>query len=254
MRTRHLHLRRDRRAAYKAAKASAELRHTEVLSDLEHRHLSAEEDLHKSLETERQGCDTRLKHMQAYCNPQGNIEKGMPMREVTGEDHKKLQSQFHIRNQMDNLHASRINVLRERQAKQLERIMEKQEKEREKLAADFGRENEALDANLDEQELDLEREFAERKARLVHRWTMAEAIERKTLELETGETYGPLPEIGWGDEGRDGEEAEGEIRRLFMEKKIQYDPDHGFTQQGEAVDEGVIAGALEQEFDKGNVI
>lgn len=122
----------------------------------------------------------------------------------------------------------------------------------EKLAADFGRENEALDANFEQQELDLDREFGERKGRLVHRWAMAEAIERRTLELETGETYGPLPEIGWGDEGRDGEEAEGEIRRLMMEKKIVFDPDNGFTELGEPPEDDVVARA--QEFDKANVI
>lgn len=256
MRSQHQRLKRERLTAYKAAKSGLESSHLDVLSDLEHRHLMAEEDLHKTLEVERQACDTRLKHMQAYCNSQGNADKGMPARNVTSEDHRKLQDQYRIRNQMENLHSSRVNVLRERQAKQLERIADKQDKEIEKLAADFGRENLTLDARLEEQELELEREFGERKERLVKRWVMAEAIERRTLENQSGGTFGPLPEIGWGDESIDYEDAEREFRRLFMEKKIFLDPDEGFMEIGENLEAAESDDHLAevQGYDRRNVI
>ncbi|KAL8971400.1 MAG: hypothetical protein Q9183_001069, partial [Haloplaca sp. 2 TL-2023] len=61
-------------------------KHAEALSSLENRHLSAEVDLECTLETERQACETRLKHMQAYCNPRYVIE-GMPNRVVTKQHH-----------------------------------------------------------------------------------------------------------------------------------------------------------------------
>ena len=254
MRTRHLQLKRDRLAAYKSAKALAESKHTDILSDLEHRHFSAEEDLNGTLDTERQACDTRLKHMQAYCNAQDNLGKGMPHRDVTKEDYKKLENQYHVRSQIDNLHASRVNVLRERQTKQYERVVDKQEKELEKLAADFGRENEALDAKFEEQEIDMERDFKERKERLIDRWVTTEGIERRNLESETGEAYGPLPGIGWADDDLDAEEVEALMRRLFTEKNIIFDPDQGFTAlEISDVDlDDVIAGA--PNFDSENVI
>ena len=255
LRSQHQRLKRERSTAYKATKVRIESSHLDVLADLEQRHLMAEEDLHKTLEVERQACDTRLKHMQAYCNSHGVVEKGMPTRTVTSEDHRKLQDQYRMRSQMENLHGSRVNVLRERQGKQLERITDKQDKEIEKLAADYGRENEALDAQFEEQELQLEREFGERKERLVKRWVMAEAIDRRTLENETGQPFGPLPEIGWGDESIDYEDAEREFRRLFMEKKIFLDPNEGFMEIGGSFENGEADGLTGiQTFDRSNVI
>lgn len=97
-------------------------------------------------------------------------------------------------------------MLRERQAKQLERIAAKQEAELEKLADELGQEMEDLDAGCEAEAVQLRREFSERKDRLVARWTLAEAIERRRLEMSTGEMYGPLPIISWG--GRLGVEEE----------------------------------------------
>jgi len=107
---------------------------------------------------------------------------------------------------MENLHASRINVLREKQAKQLERIIAKQEAETEKQATDLELENEELEQQFQGAEEELKRGFKERKRRLVKRWGMAEAIERRKLELETGEVFAELPLIEWGDDkGADGD-------------------------------------------------
>lgn len=133
----------------------------------------------------------------------------MPSRVVTKTDYRQLEQQYHIRNGMDNLHASRINVLREKQGKQQERIMAKQETELETLESNFERQNEELDAKFREEEIKLQQEFAERKKRLVRRWGLAEAIERRKLEQATGETFEPLPSITWSgdDDGRGKEKA-----------------------------------------------
>ena len=206
-----LHFKQDERKRalldrFTEQEKSMQDRHSEALISLEHRHLSAEVDLIKTLELERQGCETRLKHMQAYCNPRSNVE-GMPSRVVTKKDYHQLEQQYHIRNGMDNLHKARINVLREKQGKQLERVSAKQEAELEGLADDYRKQMVDLDAAFDAGDTQLQREFAARKKRLLSRWALAEAIERRKLENSTGETYGALPEIQWPDRREDGEQA-----------------------------------------------
>ena len=259
LRTAHLARKRAALTAYKTTQSDTESRHAEALASLEHRHLSAEVDLHKALETERQACDVRLKHMQAYCNPRDNVA-GMPVRTVTNADFKKLEQQYHVRNGMDNLHASRINVLRERQAKQVERVVDKQEKEMEKQAAEFDEEQMELEEGARAEEMEMERVFRERKHRLVNRWQMAEAIEKRLLELETGEIFAELPPIGWGDEGRDGEEVDAEVQRLLAVRRIAVDPASGIMmmeeeerEDGDAEGVGVLVEG-KGEFDPENVI
>ncbi|KAL8831309.1 MAG: hypothetical protein Q9191_000928 [Dirinaria sp. TL-2023a] len=197
-------------------------RHTEALVSLEHRHLSAEVDLIKTLEMERQGCETRLKHMQAYCDPRSNVQ-GMPSRVVTKKDYRQLEQQYHIRNGMDNLHKARINVLREKQGKQLERVSAKQEAELEGLADDYRKQMVDLDASFVAEDNQVQREFAARKKRLLSRWALAEAIERRKLENSNGETYGALPEIHWPDRREDEEQVSQEDDSLARDAAIAQD-------------------------------
>ncbi|KAI4204205.1 MAG: hypothetical protein LQ350_001396 [Teloschistes chrysophthalmus] len=197
-------------------------RHADALATLEHRHLSAEVDLERTLEIERQACGTRLKHMQAYCNPRHKIE-GMPNRVVTKQHHRQLEQQRYVWAGIDNLHAARINVLREKQAKQLERVMGKQEAELEAVDLELSQKMQRLDERCRQQEGALKEEFRERRRRLVKRWDLAEAIQRRRLENETGEVYGALPAIEWGDEQREcegGEEEEdgGSVDGLLAEE------------------------------------
>ena len=177
-------------------------RHAEALVSLEHRHLSAEVDLNKALELERRGCETRLKHMQAYCSPRSNIA-GMPNRVVSMKDYHQLEQQYHIRNGMENLHKSRINVLREKQGKQLERISAKQRAEQDSLSSDYRKQVVDLESSYQCEEEQLRKEFTARKMRLISRWALAEAIERRKIENQTGESHGPLPAVPWPDRGTD---------------------------------------------------
>lgn len=199
IRTRHLQQKREVLSEYHQKQKAINTRHAEALTTLENRHLTAEVELNRTLQMERQACDTRLKHMQAYCNPRSNVQ-GMPERVVTKADYRQLEQQYHIRNGMDNLHASRINVLRERQGKQVERIMAKQETELGEVEADFECQNEKLDCIFHAEEAQSGEDFAERKKRLVSRWNIAEAIERRLLELQSGEQHGPLPIITWSSD------------------------------------------------------
>ena len=206
---------------YRDQRQSMEGRHADAMASLEHGHLSAEVDLHRTLQMERQSCETRLRHMQAYCDPSTMIE-GMPARTVTKKDRRQLEQQRHVCNSIDNLHASRINVLREKQAKQMERIAARQEAELQELADELRRETEDLDAACSAEAMQLRQDLLERRDRLMTRWSLAEAIERRQLENLTGEMYGPLPAISWReglqvedeeeekDEESDEEEGDGE--------------------------------------------
>ncbi|CAF9939068.1 MAG: hypothetical protein ALECFALPRED_007969 [Alectoria fallacina] len=223
MRTKQLQHKRDALSQYQEQERDTHSRHTDALSSLETRHLTAEVDLQRTLQLERQACDTRLKHMQAYCNPRSTVA-GMPSRVVTKSDYRQLEQQYHIRNGMDNLNASRINVLREKQGKQQERIVAKQETELEALESSFERQNEELEAKFREEEIQLQQEFAERKKRLVRRWTLAEAIERRKLEQAMGETFEPLPSITWSsDEGGRGKEKERALEGPGKDMNLAYD-------------------------------
>lgn len=206
MRTKQLQQKRDALNQYHQRQKDTHTRHAEALVSLENRHLTTEADLHRTLQLERQACDTRLKHMQAYCNPRSTVQD-MPSRVVTKADYRQLEQQYHIRNGMDNLHASRINVLRERQGKQVERIMAKQETELKTLESDFEHANEELDAKFQDEDSQLQQEFEDRKNRLVARWRISEAIERHRLELQTGDDYGPLPMITWSSDAEDRESS-----------------------------------------------
>ena len=199
MRTAHLQAKRNALTTYKARQFHLENTHADALVDLEHRHLDAEDDLRKGLEAEIKNCDVKLKHMQAYCNPRSHVE-GMPRREVTKADYRKLEQQYHIRNTMDNLHTSKINVLRERQGKQLERIMAKQQAELEQAETDFEQENVDLDQRFREEAESLGEEFQQRRKRLVRRWGLVERIERRKIENDSGEGFGKMPEIAWAEE------------------------------------------------------
>ena len=199
LRTRHLQQKRDALSQYHQQQRDTHASHAEALNSLENRHLTAEAELHRTLQAERQACETRLKHMQAYCNPRSLVE-GMPDRVVTKADYRQLEQQYHIRNGMDNLHSSRVNVLREKQAKQVERIVAKQETELNTLELEFEQQSDELEGNFQSEDLRLQEEFAERKKRLVSRWNLTEAIERRRLELDTGEEHGPLPVVIWSSD------------------------------------------------------
>ena len=233
-----------------------EARDSEALTGLEEEHLSAEADLMKTLNGEKNACETRLRHMQAYCNPREHIE-GMPKRVITKADYKKLEQQYHVKNGMAALHTSRINVLREKQAKQLEKILAKQEDDVEKLTSDFEKENADLDQKTTAQERHLNQEFAERKQRLISRWHMAEAIERRKLELESGEEYAPLPVIGWGDLSSDSAAEEEEMQRIISMKGISIDPETGLmVMEGGDANGTIEVGDLNEggEYDAYNLI
>lgn len=161
--------------------------------------------------------------MQAYCSPRSVIE-GMPNRIVTQQNYRQLDQQHLVLNGMENLHASRINVLREKQAKQLERITAKQELEVEQADKELATTMQKLETTCELEMQMLTEEFAERRKRLVARWSLVEAILRKRLEKDTGEAYGALPSILWDDERQEVGEHEDHVDGdLARDARMAYD-------------------------------
>ena len=233
--------------------AGAVARHVAANADLENRHLTAEMDLERALTSERKACSTKIKYMEAYCYgsrnrnltsaPLSSADRAkaaepapwnMPERKVTEEDYRKLVEQYHLRNGMDQLHAARINVLREQQAKQAERIGRKQEGELARLGQERDRELAKVENEVRRDIASARQEWAMKKRRMVWRWGLKEAIERKTLEMERGEKYGELPEVIWPPEEDQATSIIEETRGNNFERIKRLEMEAGGTAESEA--------------------
>ncbi|MCJ1484290.1 hypothetical protein MMC06_004458 [Schaereria dolodes] len=199
LRTKRTEARKDIVGRQQEEQQALRERHAEALVDTEHRHFAAEIELVRTLDLDRKACNTKLKHMEAYCNGRHSMD-GIPRRKVTEDDYRKLVQQYHLRSGMDNLHEARINVLREKQAKQLERIAAKQVAASKAAVEADDKELQEHERESNAEAYDMTQEFARRRKRLIARWKLAEAIERRKLEVDSGELYGPLPGISWPDE------------------------------------------------------
>ena len=103
---------------------------------------------------------------------------------------------------MPRLHAARINVLREKQARQLERIQAKQEVELRAAVSEMETALANQESQFDAEARHLQRDRWRREERIRARWALVEAIERRRLECETGLPFAPLPPLPW-PEGRE---------------------------------------------------
>lgn len=132
---------------------------------------------------------------------------------------------------MDNLHTARINVLREKQSKQLERVAANQEAEVEVLSESHMEEVAELEKRFEEEEQQLGQEFRERRQKLVRRWGLAEAIERRKLENSGAGDFGPLPDVEWGGDVTFGVERDSEEKEREMENGMMESVDKAFTHE-----------------------
>jgi len=173
-------------------------RHARTAAHLEDRQVAAEMELRSSLKQSERSVQIRLRHMEAYCDGLGRSANGTnPARIVTERDLRELGQQYNLRDDLERLHQSKINVMRDKQTKQMEHLVQRQEEEMEKLGM---KQNEELDALVDD--LSFEEEgfvklFVDRRARLKWRWAIVEEIERKKLEGVKGERYAPMPPVEW---------------------------------------------------------
>ncbi|TVY23908.1 putative E3 ubiquitin-protein ligase [Lachnellula hyalina] len=187
---------------YDEMHAKMKERHARTAAHLEDRQVSAEMELRESHQQAERSVRIRLRHMEAYCDGLGRNASGSnPARVVTERDLRELDQQYNVRDDLERLHQSKINVMRDKQAKQMELLLVRQEDELEKLAARRGEELEALDESFANDEDGFTRVFHERQVRLRRRWGIIEEMLRKTLEMEQGVKFAAIAPVEWPQPG-----------------------------------------------------
>ena len=179
-------------------RAKMKEKHSRIAMHLEDRQVAAEMELRATLKQSERSVRIRLRHMEAYCDGLGRAASGSnPARVVTERDLRELGQQYNVKDDLERLHQSKINVMRDKQSKQMEQLLDKQEQELEALAAKHTKELEVLELGFSEEDKELQKVFSERKGRLSKRWNLAEEVERKTLEDKTRLTFAPMAVIEW---------------------------------------------------------
>ena len=178
-------------------------RHARTAGHLEDRQIAAEMELRASLEQSERSVQIRLKHMEAYCDGLGrkpSSHSRMPPRTVTERDLRELGQQYNIRDDMSRLHQAKVNVMRDRQGKQMEDLIDRQEAERQKLAEKGSSELQDLVARFTHEEHSVNEMFKTRQERLTRRWELAIEILRKELEQRDGFEYGSVSPPRWPEQ------------------------------------------------------
>ena len=176
-------------------------RHLRTATHLEDRQVAAEMELRATLEQSERSVRVRLKHMEAYCDGLGCVPNArMPPRNVTERDLRELGQQYNVRDGMERLHEAKINVMRDRQAKQMEELLNRQQVELGKLEGRRQEDVEDLAAHFAHEEDCASAVFKSRRARLQRRWELAVEILCKELELQEKTTYGLISTPSWPDE------------------------------------------------------
>ncbi|KAK4946972.1 hypothetical protein LTR10_014114 [Elasticomyces elasticus] len=178
-----------------------------AIEALEARQLEEEMKMQKEQELEKRAVLIRLRHMEAYChNPtppptltpsSGPDATGsaFPSRKVTDKDYHNLAQQYRERDVMDTLHASKINVLRGKQKKAVERLMARKERELENMEKEQEKEIAGIDQDFAAQEAELRVALDAKRGRLETRWKTQALIERTRLERAKGLKHAALPDV-----------------------------------------------------------
>ena len=200
--TRHGQAKLDVLDRYGDLQTKMKERHARTANHLEDRQVAAEMDLRATLKQSERSVAIRLRHMEAYCDGLGRSASGdNPSRVVTERDLRELGQQYNIRDDLERLHQSKINVMRDKQARQMEHLLDRQEDELSKLATKQDEELLVLEESFGSEEEGFLKLFADRKKRLIKRWQLVEEVERKRLEFATGERFAPMSPVSWPDVG-----------------------------------------------------
>ncbi|KAL1957368.1 hypothetical protein VTO42DRAFT_6048 [Malbranchea cinnamomea] len=183
-------------------------KHLARAARIEENQLSAELALIEDFKREKQALQSRIRHMEAYFRTPALLSEDDPgstsdpkpsPRQYTQEQRDRLRQKYHERDSMDRLHESKIKVMRDRQAKQLEEAIHKMEREAAELAKENSRLYQEVEKRCQVEELATLAWLEMREKRLAAKWILEEAILRKKLELATNLTYGPLPLLSFED-------------------------------------------------------
>jgi hypothetical protein len=196
--TRHGQAKIDILQRYDELQLKMKERHLRTTAHLEDRQVSAEMELRATLKQAERSVQIRLRHMEAYCDGIGRSATGPnPARVVTERDLRELGQQYNLRDDQERLHQSRINVMRDKQAKQMEELLIRQEEELDKLASKQNEELDTLEDNFSAEEDKFLRIFRERRSKLRHRWSIMEEIERKKLENAKSVKFALMSPVEW---------------------------------------------------------
>ncbi|RKF82519.1 putative ibr domain-containing protein [Golovinomyces cichoracearum] len=178
--------------------------HEKAFIRLEDIQVEAEYEMISKFQHLERNVRNRLRHMESYCDAVGrDPDDPSNVRVVTEKDLRQLGQQYNLRDSMRHVHQSKIKVLRDKQAKQLERLLSQQERELEVLL------NKREELTQAEQRFKKEKDglaelFAKRKAALIQKWRLEEQAEIQRLKEEKKfESTSISPPIEWPDQDLD---------------------------------------------------
>lgn len=199
--TRHGQAKLDTLDRYEELATKMKERHARTANHLEDRQVGAEMELRATLRQAERSVQIRLRHMEAYCDGLGrHPHSGNSPRVVTERDLRELGQQYNVRDDLARLHQSKINVMRDKQTKQMELLIGRQEVELAKLATKQGDELVNLEESFVSEEERLIIVFDERRDRLRRRFEVVEKITRKKLEAELGVRFAAMKPPDWPDQ------------------------------------------------------
>lgn len=207
---------RDKQKASKVEEYSKRIdeqeeKNEKAVEELESRQLEDELKQQNEHESDKRAIHTRLKHMEAYCQtpsppnsplqatfdhrPSIDSVSTLPERQITQQHYENLAQAYHARDNMDALHASKINVLRGKQKRTLQSFMLRKEREIEQWEKERDKALSAIDLDFAKNEAEIRQEFEAKRVKLEARWKLQALIERTRLEKSTGHKYEGLPDI-----------------------------------------------------------
>lgn len=198
--TRHGHARVEALDRHAQLQVRTKEKQSRTAIHLEDRQVAAEMELRATLKQSERSVRIRLRHMEAYCDGLGRAASGPnPARVVTERDLRELGQVYNTKDDMERLHQSKINVMRDKQAKQMEQLLERQEQELEILATKHTNDLDALEISFAAEDKELKALFLERRSRLSRRWDLIEEVQRKNLEAKFNLTFAPMAPVEWPD-------------------------------------------------------
>ncbi|KAL3464335.1 hypothetical protein BJX64DRAFT_254741 [Aspergillus heterothallicus] len=178
-------------------------------SRMEERQLVVEMEQLREFERAKMNSRTRIKYMEGYLSSSSppssrspsisGSDLTTPGRSFTQQQKAQLAQEYHDYDAMDQLHESKIKVLRDRQEIRLQEAMARMGRELETLIDKHANEASDLRTTHQQEEAAVLQSLNVKKMQLRHRWVLEEAILRKKLEDQHDKPFGPLPPLSFSD-------------------------------------------------------
>ncbi|KAL2813099.1 hypothetical protein BJX63DRAFT_443169 [Aspergillus granulosus] len=178
-------------------------------SRMEERQLVVEMEQVREFERAKTNSRTRIKYMEGYLNSSSppssrspsisGSDSTTPGRSFTQQQKAQLAQEYHDYDVMDQLHESKIKVLRDRQEIRLQEAIARMDRELKALIDKHTAECSDLQKAHQQEEANLLQSLNTKKMQLRRWWVLEEAILRKKLEDQHEKPYGPLPPLSFSD-------------------------------------------------------